>query len=144
MHGNNCRRSCLSLDDADLQHRLDIPIREVCPCLLPEHFKILGTSCDLRCGLGIGGADGNAPRDYLTGPGYRDVDLGILRDFRFEGMTFQIRGEATNAFNMVSLNGPASSGVANTVGGTPTSSTIGKITSAGTPRLIQVGARLTF
>jgi hypothetical protein len=95
-------------------------------------------------GIGIGGADGNAPRDYLSGPGYRDVDLGILRDFRFEGMTFQVRGEATNAFNMVSLNGPASSGVANTVGGTPTQSTIGKITSAGTPRLIQLGARLTF
>lgn len=96
-------------------------------------------------GIGIGGADGNAPRDYLRAPGYRDVDLGILRDFHFErGMTFQIRGEATNAFNMVSLNGPASSGVANTVGGTPTSTSIGKITSAGTPRLIQLGARFTF
>jgi hypothetical protein len=59
-------------------------------------------------------------------------------------MTLQIRGEATNAFNLVSLNAPASSGVANTVGGTPTSSTFGKITSAGTPRLIQLGARFTF
>jgi hypothetical protein len=95
-------------------------------------------------GIGIGGADGNAPRDYLRAPGYRDVDLGLLRDFHFENMTFQIRGEATNAFNLVSLNAPGSSGVANTVGGTPTSSTFGKITSAGTPRLIQVGARLTF
>jgi hypothetical protein len=96
-------------------------------------------------GIGIDGADGNAPRDYLTGPGYRDVDLGILRDFHFEGMTFQVRGEATNAFNMVSLSNPSASGVANTVGGTPTSTTIGKITSAtGTPRIIQLGARLTF
>jgi hypothetical protein len=96
-------------------------------------------------GIGPGGADGNARRDYMRAPGYRDIDLGLLRDFRFQhGIVFQLRGEATNAFNMVSLNAPGASGVANTVGGAPTSSTFGKITAAGTPRLIQVGGRLTF
>ena len=34
-------------------------------------------------GIGPGGADGNAPRDYLRNPGYRDVDLGLFRDFHF-------------------------------------------------------------
>jgi hypothetical protein len=87
-------------------------------------------------GIGPGGADGNAPRDYLRAPGYRDVDLGIFRDFRFErGITFQIRGEATNAFNLVSLNAPTAS---------LSSANNGKITGAASPRLIQVGARLTF
>ncbi len=59
-------------------------------------------------GLGIGpyGADGNAPRDYLRAPGYRDVDLGIFRNISFERFTLQLRGEATNAFNLVSLNAP--------------------------------------
>ena len=96
-------------------------------------------------GIGPGGADGNTPRDYLRAPGYRDVDLGLFRDIRFErGIVFQIRGEATNAFNLVSLNGPGSSGPPTTAGGTPTSSSFGVITGAASPRIIQVGARLTF
>jgi archaellum component FlaG (FlaF/FlaG flagellin family) len=88
-------------------------------------------------GLGIGpyGADGNAPRDYLRAPGYRDVDLGIFRNISFERFTLQLRGEATNAFNLVSLNAPTAN---------LASSLNGKITAAASPRLIQVGARLTF
>jgi hypothetical protein len=88
-------------------------------------------------GLGIGpyGADGNAQRDYLRAPGYRDVDLGIFRNITFERFTLQFRGEATNAFNMVSLNAPTAN-LASLLNG--------KITSAASPRLIQLGARLTF
>jgi carboxypeptidase family protein len=87
-------------------------------------------------GIGPGGADGDVSRDFLIGPGYRDIDLGLLRDFRFErGIVFQLRGEATNVFNLVSLNNPTA---------TLSSGNNGKITSATTPRLIQVGARLTF
>jgi hypothetical protein len=87
-------------------------------------------------GIGPGGADGNTPRDYLRAPGYRNIDVGLLRDFRFaERYTFQLRGEATNAFNMVSLNTPTSG---------LSSSTVGQITSAASPRVIQVGARFTF
>jgi hypothetical protein len=87
-------------------------------------------------GIGPGGADGNTPRDYLRAPGYRDIDLGVFRTIRFErGIQLQLRGEATNAFNMVSLSAPTAS---------LSSSLNGKITSAYTPRLIQIGARLTF
>jgi hypothetical protein len=87
-------------------------------------------------GIGPGGADGNAPRLYLRNPGYRDIDLGLLRDFHFErGIVFQIRGEAINAFNLVSLGGPTAS---------LASGNDGKITGAASPRLIQVGGRLTF
>ena len=96
-------------------------------------------------GIGPGGADGNTPRDYLIGPGYRDVDLGIFRNIHFEHLDFQLRGEATNVFNMVSLNNPSgTSGPPPTVGAAPSSSTFGKITSASSMRIIQVGARLTF
>jgi hypothetical protein len=93
-------------------------------------------------GIGPYGADGNAPRDYLRNPGYRDVDLGLLRDFHFErGIVFQLRGEATNAFNMVSMNGPVSSLSA----GLPSSGgNDGVISSAASPRLIQIGARVSF
>ena len=87
-------------------------------------------------GIGPGGADGNTPRDYLRAPGYRDIDLGLSRDFRFErGLGLQLRADATNAFNMVSLNGPNTN---------LSSSSVGKITGAATPRLIQIGARVSF
>jgi Carboxypeptidase regulatory-like domain len=86
-------------------------------------------------GIGPGGADGNTPRDYLRGPGYRDIDLGLLRDFHFERFTFQLRGEATNALNLVSLNNPTA---------TLSSGNNGKISAAASPRLIQVGARFSF
>jgi hypothetical protein len=97
-------------------------------------------------GIGPGGADGNTPRDFLRGPGSRDLDLAILRDIHIkEGLTLQIRGEATNAFNMVSLNNPSgTSGPPPTVGAAPSSSSFGKITGASSPRIIQLGARLTF
>ncbi len=96
-------------------------------------------------GIGPGGADGNVPRDSLRAPGYRDVDLGVFRDIALErGIVFQLRGEATNAFNLVSLNAPGASGPPKTVGAANASSTFGTITGAASPRIIQVGARLTF
>lgn len=64
------------------------------------------------------------------------ITPGVFRDIRFErGIVLQLRGEATNAFNMVSLNSPTAN---------LASSLDAKITSAASPRLIQVGARLTF
>jgi len=87
-------------------------------------------------GVGLGGADGNTPRNSLRAPGYRDIDLGIFRDISFrERLKLQIRGEATNAFNMVSLS-PPTANLASPLNG--------RITSAASPRLIQIGMRLTF
>jgi hypothetical protein len=89
-------------------------------------------------GAGIGpyGADGNTPRDFLRNPGYRDIDLGIFRTVNiWENVKLQVRGEATNAFNLVSLSPPTA---------TLSSGNDGKITSATAPRQIQIGARLTF
>jgi hypothetical protein len=88
-------------------------------------------------GIGPGGADGNAGRNNLYGPGFKDIDMGLFRDIKFErGLVFQLRGEATNVFNLVSLSNPT----ANLGSGND-----GKITSAaGTQRIIQVGGRLTF
>jgi len=89
-------------------------------------------------GIGPGGADGNTPRNYLRSPGYRDIDIGIYRNFDLvEGMKLQVRGEATNAFNLVDLGAPNA---------TLLSSSVGEITApiANSNRQIQLGARLTF
>src|SRR6185369_7557896 len=51
--------------------------------------------------------DGNSPRNFLSGPGYRAVDLALSRDFRFsERFKVQLRGEGTNIFNNVNLDLP--------------------------------------
>ncbi len=87
-------------------------------------------------GIGVGGADGATPRDFLRSPGYRDLDLGLFRNIHFErGVTLQLRGEANNVFNLVSLSAPTAN-----LG----SSQDAKITSASPNRIIQLGARVTF
>lgn len=86
--------------------------------------------------------NGNSARNMLRGPTFKDVDFSVSRDFsltRFrEGLGFQIRADAYNVFNMVSLNAPAGNGA--TVG----SSTFGVITSANPMRQLQLGVRLLF
>ena len=87
-------------------------------------------------GIGIGGADGNSPRNYFRSPGFRSIDMGLFRDFLFQrGIVFQLRAEANNAFNMVSLGTPTT---------TLSSPSFGQITTASPARLLQVGGRLTF
>jgi hypothetical protein len=86
--------------------------------------------------------NGNSSRNMLRGPTFKDVDLAISRDFSLshfrEGMSLQLRGDAYNVFNIVSLNPPTGNGA--TVG----SSTFGQITSASAMRQLQLGLRLTF
>jgi hypothetical protein len=85
--------------------------------------------------------DGNSARNLLTGPGYKAVDLALSRDFRFgERFKVQLRAEGTNIFNFVNYDLPNASVPA---AGT-TSSTFGVISSAGSMRKLQFGARLTF
>jgi hypothetical protein len=83
------------------------------------------------------GLDGTAGRNIVEGPGYKNVDLGLLRDVRLGGRAvFQFRLEATNVFNIVNLGNPFT--------GLNAPSTFGKIRSARDMRRIQLGARVSF
>jgi hypothetical protein len=85
---------------------------------------------------GANGTDGTAGRNILDTPGTKNVDLGIFRNFKIgERMTFQARGEFTNAFNIVNLGTPTT---------TLSSSLFGQIRSASAMRQAQLGLRLTF
>jgi hypothetical protein len=43
---------------------------------------------------------GNAGRNILIGPGFRSVDLSLLKNFQLrEGLRLQFRAESFNAFN---------------------------------------------
>jgi len=82
------------------------------------------------------GADGTTGRNALTGPGAKNIDMGIFRNFKFrERMTLQARGEFTNAFNIVNLQNPTT---------TMSSSLFGQIRTASAMRQVQLGLRLTF
>jgi hypothetical protein len=84
--------------------------------------------------------EGNAPRNLLDGPGYRDVDLAISRDFSLsERFKLRFRAEGTNIFNNVNLGQPGASVPSGT-----TSATFGVISSAGPMRRLQFGLRLSF
>jgi hypothetical protein len=82
------------------------------------------------------GMNGTSGRNILDGPGIRNVDMGILRNFQIrEGMILQFRSELSNAFNLVSLNNP---------GSTFGSAAFGTIRSARPMRQVQFGLRLAF
>jgi len=80
--------------------------------------------------------DGNSPRNFITGPGFRQLDLAFFRDIKFrERLNAQFRVESTNLFNHPNLGQPAA-----TVGG----SGFGTISTANAMRQLQFGIRLTF
>jgi hypothetical protein len=82
------------------------------------------------------GTIGNTPRNFLIGPGSRNVDLSLFRNFALrQGTNLQVRVEAFNAFNFVNLRNPRSN-----IG----SADPGRIDSAGDARVMQLGLRLTF
>lgn len=86
--------------------------------------------------------NGNSSRNMLRGPTFKDVDLAVSRDFSLsrlrEGMKIQLRADAYDVFNIVSLNPPVGNGA------TAGSSTFGQITSASAMRQLQLGLRFTF
>ena len=88
-------------------------------------------------GAGTSRLDGLVRPNSLDAPGYKNVNASLFRDFKvWERLNFQFRGEATNVFNFVNLNSPG--------GSMSSPSSFGVITSAGSMRVLQVGARATF
>jgi hypothetical protein len=82
------------------------------------------------------GVDGTAARNLMDKPGSKNVDGGLFRTFKFtERLAVQLRGEFTNALNIVNLGGPTT---------TLSSTQFGQIRSAGSMRQVQLGARMTF
>jgi hypothetical protein len=83
---------------------------------------------------------GNSGRDILRGPGFWDYDFALMRDFRIplhlsEQSRLQFRGDFFNLFNHPNLGQPTS---------TTGSGAFGTITSASSPRTIQLGLQLLF
>ncbi|HEX4153980.1 MAG TPA: carboxypeptidase-like regulatory domain-containing protein [Acidobacteriaceae bacterium] len=100
------------------------------------------------------GTLGNVGRDTLTGPGYTDWDLSLLKTTQFtERARLQFRAEFFNILNHTNLqtpnpvvfsSGPTQGTTANQTAAVVQSPTAGVITAASTSRQIQLGLKLLF
>ena len=83
------------------------------------------------------GQYGNAPRNPLRGPSYFNTDLSLTKVFRVtpNGGRVEFRFETFNLFDTVNLGNP---------NGNRNSVNFGRITTAGSPRVVQLALRLDF
>lgn len=82
------------------------------------------------------GTFGTASEGQFNAPRFFDTDMALAKNTLIrEGLTLQMRFEAFNAFNNVDFNYPQTG---------QSSSSFGKITGAGSPRILQLGARILF
>ncbi|HUS07987.1 MAG TPA: TonB-dependent receptor [Bryobacteraceae bacterium] len=82
------------------------------------------------------GTFGNSGRNILVGPRFFDTDLGLTKDIHItEKSNVQFRAEFFNVFNNVNFSNPGS-----TLG----SASLGKITSASDPRILQLALKFMF
>jgi len=82
------------------------------------------------------GTFGTGGRNQLRVPGMWDLDYSLFKSFAIkERLKLQYRSEFFNVFNHTNLGAPNS---------TVSSATFGRITSAGTPRQLQMSLKLVF
>lgn len=99
--------------------------------LNPASFALVPTSPVTRMTL----RPGNVKPDQVRGPASWAVDLTMAKNITMREVRLQIRADMFNAFNRVNYSGPDTNIL---------SAFFGQIRSAGSPRTIQLGARLTF
>jgi hypothetical protein len=81
------------------------------------------------------GTFGNAGRNGLEGPGYRNLNLAVSRRVPMSRGALHIRLEVFNVFNSTNLDLP------DNVFGSPT---FGQVLSAGAPRRVQLGVKFSY
>ncbi|HZQ56125.1 MAG TPA: hypothetical protein VFB14_28290 [Bryobacteraceae bacterium] len=87
------------------------------------------------------GTYGSAGRNILSGPDYADIDFSVIRSFavpigpKAESQKLQLRADFFNLLNHANFNNPS-----NTV----SSSTFGRILTAGEPRILQLALKFVF
>jgi hypothetical protein len=83
------------------------------------------------------GTFGTSPRNIMRGPGSVNVDLALMKKFQIrEKASVQFRSEFFNAMNKPNLGTPYNN--------LNSSSRFGKIESAGSPRIVQFGLKVSF
>src|SRR5216683_3178103 len=104
-------------------------------------FCVFSASCQ---GIGPGGSDGNSRRNGSSGPGAKNINAALFRNFKlWESVQLQGRVEATNVFNFPNFS--FGTGVGPTVNiNNASAGTISSNASTFPMRQLQVGARILF
>lgn len=122
--------SGVGLDRGDLVGEATTYNNESVAAKISEFFN---TSAFALPALGTFGTSG---RDILTGPGLENLDAGLFKEIRIdESRRFQVRWEVFNSLNRPAFQNPVSS---------LSSSTFGRILTAGNPRIMQLAAKFYF
>jgi hypothetical protein len=121
-------------------HLLDTPDYTPGCDLQINHDPAKGPAFNTACfSVPALGTLGSAPRRFFYGPGIENTDLSLLKDFALGGAKrLQLRFETFNVFNQPQFYGPGA------VDGNISSNTFGQIVRAASPRLVQLGAKLSF
>ena len=104
------------------------------PYLNPAAFMCAGSNASCTV---FSGQFGNLGRNSIYGPGQRNVDVAVSRQFSVhERYKVEFRSDFFNLLNHANWNNPGTS--------LSNSGTFGKITTFGSPRLIQMAMKLYF
>ena len=111
-------------------------------------FSRLNLNCFTQPALGTYGDTG---RNIFSQPGINNWDMSVGKAFSFgEGVQFLFRADAFNVFNHHQYSGDvggllvAGSGGNETISNSVGSATGGLITGASSPRILQLGGKITF
>ena len=126
--------SGIGKDRADLVGNPNLPGSRSHAQLVKAFFNVAAFSPNAL------GTYGDTPRNFLTGPGFADLDLSLNKSFiipfhAMEGHTIQFRAESFNLFNRVNFANP---------GATISSKSAGTLTSANDPRILQFALKYLF
>src|SRR5450759_777056 len=102
--------------------------------LNPAAFQCAGSNA--ACTV-FSGQFGNLGRNSIYGPGQRNFDIALSRQFRLrERFKMEFRSDFFNILNHANWNNPGNS--------LSNSNTFGQITAFGAPRIIQMAMKLYF
>jgi hypothetical protein len=131
--GQDNSRSGVNLDRADLVPGVNpyLSTGRSHPQLLAEYFNTAAFKANAL------GTFGDSPRNPLRNLNYFNIDAGLQRSFPLgDRFTFKFRAEAFDATNHPHFSQPGSN--------VSSTSTFGRITTAGDPRILQLAGRLEF
>jgi hypothetical protein len=123
--------SGIGLDRADITGNPELPSDRPTAERLARYFNTSMVSVNAV------GTYGNSPRNFLRGPGVFNIDTAVQKTFAVtERVNFMLRGEFFNLLNHANFGMPGTNASA--------PNTLGIINGAADPRILQLGARLTF
>jgi hypothetical protein len=117
--------------------RADILGNPALPSDRPKAEKLTRYFDTSRVTFNAIGTYGNSPRNFLRGMRTFNIDAAVQKSFPFtERVRFTLRGEFFNLLNHANFGLPGSN--------VSSPNTLGVINGAGDPRILQLGARLSF